>query len=247
MISEKAAKIFSRWTSLGEHKRPQAATRNVATAYAVYSLSKQQIIHCRIGGADYSDLNGYHMMQPWPKETGFIVNQPSSSLTALSAFFPPTFMTELNELGKKLISLSGGGQEQLSMKHDGRRYVLSAWKRLTKQHGWVIVFTSISIHHVKKKMLPSAWAVQEFERWFAAQRKMPPAPPNKFFMHDIIKDGENPWWTAQDVLGSLLRRMYDDAMKTDKKVVHHRHQNTMLTLMVLPGFVGIQRTALGGY
>ena len=246
MISEKAAKIFSRWTSLGEHKRPQAATRNVATAYAVYSVSKQQIIHCCIGGTDYSDLNGYHMMQPWPKETGFIVNQPSQSLTALNAFFPPTFMAELNELGKKLISVSGGGQEQVSMKHAGRRYVLSAWKRLTKQHGWVIVFTSISIHHVKKTMMPSVWAVEEFERWFVQQKKLPSAPANKFFMHDI-KDGENPWWDSQDVLGSLLRRLYDDAMKTDKRVVHHRHQNAMLTLMVLPGFVGIQRTALGGY
>ena len=77
MISKKAQKIFSRWTSLGEHKRPQAATRNVATAYAVYSVNKQQIIYCRIGGTDYSDLNGYYMMQPGPKETVFIVNQPS--------------------------------------------------------------------------------------------------------------------------------------------------------------------------
>lgn len=246
MISEKAAKIFSRWTSLGEHKRPQAATRNMATAYAVYSLNKQQIIHCRIGGADYSDLNGYHMMQPWLTETGFIVNQTSTSLTALNAFFPPDFMLVLNKLGKKLVFKSGEAQEQVSMKHAGRRYVLSAWKRLTKQHGWVIVFTSISIHHVKKTMLPSAWAVKEFERWFVLQKKMPSAPANKFLMHDTI-DGENPWWDAQDVLGRLLRKLYDDAVETDKKVVHHRHQNAMLTLMVLPGFVGIQRTALGGY
>ena len=246
MISKKAQKIFSRWTSLGEHKRPQAATRNVATAYAVYSVNKPRIIYCRIGGTDYSDLNGYYMMQPFPKETGFIVNQPSQSLSALNAFFPPTFMAELNELGKKLISKPSGGEEQVSMKHAGRRYVLSAWKRLTKQHGWVIVFTSISIHHVKKTMMPSVWAVEEFERWFVAQRKMPSAPANKLYLKDIA-DGENPWWDAQDVLGRLLRKMYDDAVETDKKVVHHRHQNAMLTLMVLPGFVGIQRTALGGY
>ena len=246
MISQKAAIDFDTWRSRGEHQRPHVGTRDVATAYAMYSLNKQQMIHCRINGVDYTDLTGQFIMQPLLSNTGCIVNQGSKSLTALQAFFPPTFMTELNELGKKLLLVSGGAQEQASMKHGGRRYVLSAWKRLTKQHGWVIVFTSISIHHVKKTMMPSAWAVEEFERWFVAQRRMPPAPANKLFLEDTA-DGQNPWQNAQDFLGRLLRKMYDDAIKTDKKVVHHRHQNTMLTLMVLPGCVGIQRTALGGY
>lgn len=246
MISQKAATDFDTWRSRGEHKRPQVGTRDVATAYAVYSLNKQQMIHCRINDVDHSDLDGQYIMQPLLNDTGSIVNQTSTSLTALNAFFPPDFMLVLNKLGKKLVFKSGEAQEQVSLKHGGRRYVLSAWKRLTKQHGWVIVFTSISIHHVKKTMMPSAWAMQEFERWFVAQRKMPSAPANKLFLKDNV-NGDNPWWNKRDVLGSLLRKMYDDAVKTDKRVVHHRHQNAMLTLMVLPGCVCIQRTALGGY
>ena len=54
-------------------------------------------------------------MQPLLSNTGCIVNQGSKSLTALQAF-SPTFMTELNELGKKLLLVSVGAQEQASMK-----------------------------------------------------------------------------------------------------------------------------------
>ena len=246
MTLQKAAIDFDTWISRGEHRRPHVGTRDVATVYAMYSFDKQQMIYCRINGVDYSDLNGQHIMQPLVDNTGCIVNQGSQSMSALQEFFPPNFIFVLNKLGKKIYFANRAAHEQASMKHAGRRYVLSAWKRNTKQHGWVIVFTSISIHHVKKNMMPSAWAVEEFERWFVAQRKMPPAPDNKLFLEDTV-NGENPWWDARDFLGSLLRRMYDDAVETDKKVVHHRHQNTMLTLMVLPGCVGIQRTALGGY
>ena len=58
MISPKAATDFNNWRSRGEHQRPHVGTRDVATAYAMYSFDKQQMIHCRINGVDYSDLNG---------------------------------------------------------------------------------------------------------------------------------------------------------------------------------------------
>jgi len=246
MVSKNAGALFDSWTLRGGHERPVSTTRNVGTAYAMWSTTKKRMIFCRVNGVDYHDEDEPTIVGPLSAAISPSAPKESASYSAMKAFFPPTFIRCFKELGLKLHRQNGEAQEQVSLKHGGRRYVLSAWQRFTPAHGMVMLFTSISLHYVKKTSMPSEWAVSEFDRWFAEQKQLPSPPPNKLFLKSAA-DGTNPWRPAKNLLGIVLRDLYDDAMKTDKRVVHHRHENTMLTLMVLPGFVGFQRTALGGY